>query len=261
MCVDELSARLIRQWHRAKDTAVDGVSFTRSGTEPAVLRVDVYLQYEPERCSVAPELGKLLDLQVATRSECMAALWAYVKKHRLQDADDRSKTFRCDKALAAVFGVQQMQFCHLNSFLNRYLGKPPPVRLEYALPTDREGTPIAFDVAVEIEHPARAKLAAMAQGSSTADVVALDDQIAAMAAAIRQSRLKRDFLAAFADDPVGFLQMWTASQAADVGALLHDPLLDEDLRRADAYRAPWLTDAIRLNDGRRIVAGRVQKRL
>lgn len=253
------SVELTGQWHRLKAAPVDGVSFTRNGTESVALRVDVHLHYEPERYHVAPELGSLIDLRLATRSDCLAALWSYVKMHRLQDAEDR-KTFRCDKALQNLFGVQTIQFAHLNGFLNRYLSKAEPVRIEFTVPTDREAAPAVYEVPIEVEHPARAKLAAIALGSSAADVGALDDQIAAMAAAIRQSRLKRDFLAAFADDPVGFLQLWTASQAGDVGALLHDPLLDEDLRRADAYRAPWLADAIRLNEGRRIVAGRVPKR-
>jgi SWI/SNF-related matrix-associated actin-dependent regulator of chromatin subfamily D len=66
--------------------------------------------------------------------------------------------------------------------------------------------------------PAREKLAQANIGNAALnrDITALDEKIAAIIQTINLSKLKRDFMAGFVEDPVGFINQWIASQSRDL---------------------------------------------
>ncbi|KAG8906426.1 SWI/SNF complex component snf12 [Tulasnella sp. 403] len=78
--------------------------------------------------------------------------------------------------------------------------------------------------------------------------------IAQAAQAVRNSKLKRDFLLSFAENPQKFIQTWIASQARDLEVILGDDnrgVRDEDLRRSDFFRLPWVREAVQIYEGLR----------
>lgn len=73
-----------------------------------------------------------------------------------------------------------------------------------------------------------------------------------MSVAIRNSRSRRDFLQAFADEPREFMQRWVESQSRDLGLALGvdrpegiagTGLSKEDLRKSDTFALPWVRPA------------------
>jgi hypothetical protein len=104
---------------------------------------------------------------------------------------------------------------------------------------------VAYDLEVELEDAALERLKATMSSSTTTttttttstastsapdhlaaplrrDLIALDERIAALLTAIHACKSKRDFMRAFAADPVGFLHDWVKSQARDLDVVFAD---------------------------------------
>jgi chromatin remodeling complex protein RSC6 len=79
----------------------DSLTVTRTGSSDVKVRIALYLDSKPERFKVHPELGALLDIQQETLLGAVAAVWAYVKKERLQDAQDK-RVIKTDDRLRRV---------------------------------------------------------------------------------------------------------------------------------------------------------------
>jgi SWI/SNF-related matrix-associated actin-dependent regulator of chromatin subfamily D len=76
----------------------------------------------------------------------------------------------------------------------------------------------AFDIQVPVVDPVREKLAQANIGNATInrEIASLDDKIAAVVQTINLSKLKRDFMRGFVNDPVNFINQWIASQSRDL---------------------------------------------
>ncbi|KAJ1557186.1 SWI/SNF complex component snf12, partial [Cladochytrium tenue] len=63
--------------------------------------------------------------------------------------------------------------------------------------------------------------------------------------AIHQAKLKREFMLAFAKDPVNFVNRWVASQSRDLETILGGARTGvEEMRHSEFYRRPWVEEAV-----------------
>jgi SWI/SNF-related matrix-associated actin-dependent regulator of chromatin subfamily D len=87
-------------------------------------------------------------------------------------------------------------------------------------------------------------------------------QIAREAGTIRNGKLRRDFLTAFAESPVDFLRGWLDSQAHDLDLVLggdraglatsagDDVWKSDQRRKAPFYANEWIKDSINVHQER-----------
>ncbi len=71
------------------------------------------------------------------------------------------------------------------------------------------------------------------------------NQISAVVQALHSSKLKKDFMTAFVEDPVGFLNKWVSSQSKDLQVVLGDGGVNpEEARRSEFYRQDRIKEAL-----------------
>lgn len=250
----------IVEWQRGPGVPEqDGFEVKRRGDQDVNARVLLQLQHTPERFALAPDLARVLDIQEDTRTNIVTALWNYIKVNGLQDKVDR-KIIRADAELRPIFGADTVQFHDLNQLINRFLMPPPPITLNYTIsvqPASASGMQ-AYDIELETEDVALKARQNAVVLSLTADsakaLAALDDEIAGTAQAVRNAKQKRDFLMGFAADPAGFVQKWLASQSRDLEVIVGNEhgVKDEDLKRSDFFRMPWVEEAVAIQEGMRV---------
>ena len=85
-------------------------------------------------------------------------------------------------------------------------------------------------------------------------------QISLQVQGLNNSHLKRTFLRAFSDDPQRFIQTWLESQSRDLETILGSgpseggSLRQDDLRRSEFFRLPWVEEAVAVQEGLRLAA-------
>ena len=79
----------------------DGFEFERKGDVDVMCTIKIERNETPDRYRLSPQLAELLDTKEDTRAGIVMGLWEYVRKHKLQDPDER-RTINCDAALGAV---------------------------------------------------------------------------------------------------------------------------------------------------------------
>lgn len=79
----------------------DGFEFERKGDVDVMCTIKMERNETPDRYRLSPQLADLLDTKEDTRAGIVMGLWEYVRKHKLQDPDER-RTINCDAALGAV---------------------------------------------------------------------------------------------------------------------------------------------------------------
>lgn len=256
----------IVEWVRGPNQPqLDGFTIRRKGDGPTKIRVVLHLEQQPEHYKVHPELGKILGLKEESRTGVVQALWNYIKLQGLQDKVDR-RIVRPDGHLRPIFGVDQLAFQHIPEVVNRFLMPPDPIILHYTLnPTvPPPEKPSAWDVEVRVDDTGlkgRMNHVVVQMASETArDLTKLDDEIALHAQSLNNAHLKRTFLRAFADDPANFIQTWLASQSRDLEAVLGSgpsegaSVRQEDLKRSEFFRLPWVEEAVAVQEGMRLAA-------
>ena len=70
--------------------------------------------------NVSENLAAIIGVKKASRPQCIKMLWAYLKKHNLQDAEQR-QYFTPDEKMAKVFGKQRMKAIHMSKLLSANL--------------------------------------------------------------------------------------------------------------------------------------------
>ncbi|KAI8836355.1 hypothetical protein BC829DRAFT_405721 [Chytridium lagenaria] len=216
----------------------DGVEIKRRGDSD-----------NPEKFMLSDSLKELLGVSVDTKANIIMALWQYIKIHKLQDVDDK-RFIKLDDALASIFKTQKIGFTQIPELILQHLRPSDPVELEYTIKIDQEYTlsNIAYDVEVEVDDPVTTQMNRIAMNgdqSTQKEIADLNELIAREVEEINAYKLKREFMLAFAKDPVGFLNTWVASQSRDLEVILGDTRFNtEESRRADFYREPWVRDAV-----------------
>ena len=85
-------------------------------------------------------------------------------------------------------------------------------------------------------------------------------QIALHMQSLQNAHLKRTFLQSFAENPQEFIQTWLESQSRDLETILGSGPSDgatvrqDDLRRSEYFRLPWVEEAVAVQEGLRLAA-------
>merc|ERR1712018_846483 len=69
---------------------------------------------------LSADLADIVGKKVASRAECIKQLWAYIKKHNLQDPENK-QFFVPDKKMAKVFGNDKIRAFGMAKFLSAHL--------------------------------------------------------------------------------------------------------------------------------------------
>ncbi|KAJ7585081.1 SWI/SNF complex 60 kDa subunit [Mycena floridula] len=255
----------IVEWPRTgvPNPALDGFSLRRAGDAPTKIRVVLYLEHFPEQYKIHPDLGDILGVKEDSRLGVIQTLWNYIKIQGLQDKVDR-RLIRIDDRLRRLFGVDTVPFQKLPELVNRYLQPPEPIVLYYNLnPTEiPPERPMAWDVEIKTEDTAlksRMHVLMTANKDTTQTLTKLDEEIALMAQSLHNSHLKRTFLQSFSKDPSQFITSWLESQSRDLESILGSgpseglTVRQEELRRSEFFKLPWVEEAVAVQEGLRLV--------
>merc|ERR1712186_272715 len=71
---------------------------------------------------VSGDLKAIIGKDQASRAECVKELWAYLKKHNLQDPENK-QFFTPDKKMAKVFGTDRIRAFSMSKFLGGQLSE------------------------------------------------------------------------------------------------------------------------------------------
>lgn len=80
----------------------DEISFSRAAQENVNFTLTLVRDEQPERLKLSQELQDIIDMEEATRSEIISALWDYAQTKGLQE-DHEKRLVRCDAKLRNVF--------------------------------------------------------------------------------------------------------------------------------------------------------------
>ncbi|PAV15930.1 SWI SNF complex 60 kDa subunit [Pyrrhoderma noxium] len=250
---------------QAAPPAIDGFTVRRTGDLPTKVRVAIFLDHYPDQFKVHPDLGSILDLKEEGRLGVITAFWNYVRINNLQDKVDR-RTIRLDDKLKALFRQETLNFTQIPECVNLYLQPLDPIVLNYHIRPNElpPTTPQAWDVEVKVEDTSvksRMNQVILNTSPETAREVAKSDEEASiLAQQIQNSLLKRTFLESFADDPADFINKWLASQSRDLESVLAAgpseglSVREEELKRSEFFRLPWVEEAVAVQEGLRLAA-------
>jgi len=73
----------------------------------------------------SPALGAIVGTAPLSRAELTKRVWAYIKQHALQDAQDR-RQIKADAALKQVLGRDQVSMFELPKLLNQHVTAAQP---------------------------------------------------------------------------------------------------------------------------------------
>ncbi|ORZ39566.1 hypothetical protein BCR44DRAFT_1387020 [Catenaria anguillulae PL171] len=237
----------------------DGFEVKRNGDEDVKVKVTIRVDYGPEKHKVSRDLAKVLAIgnegaskvgleQVMTKHEVVLGIWHYIKHNNLLDSEDK-RCVKCDEKLKAVFGVDTVLFAQVPDLITRHLFPPDPIVLHYTVKVDKPFTAAqhVYDIDVEWDDLALKQqlLGIVNTAESDRELSELDAQISATIATINNHRLKRDFMLAFAKDPVAFLNRYMESQARDLQTIVAGASVNRlEARSAEFYAQPWVKDAV-----------------
>ena len=166
-------------------TSFDAFEFTRKGDENLTCTIKLTRDETPDRYRLSPPLAQLLDTHEDTRAGIVMKLWEYVRKHNLQDREER-RTILCNAPLKAIFGLDRLHFPQIPELTLSHILMADPVEIKYTIRTDVPAhfSTEVFDVTVIIDDPIRAKMGQVvhspAYAATLRDIHALDDQTAVL---------------------------------------------------------------------------------
>lgn len=265
----------IAEWH--EDPAVpdkvtfDALDIRRHGDRPVPALVTLQPKERPDKLQLSPALGRVLGLDRESKPGVVLALWHYVRVNKLQDAEEQAaagagaaqqpggaagggRVVKCDKALRELFGVDKFVFSQAVGLLEPHLLIPPPIVINYEVQVsaaDNLGD-LVYDIEIDVEEdtpPAAGTPEALLANWSqdAAAIQSLDDQLALTVQAMTNSRLKQQFLAAFAKDPATTVAEWLASQRSDMGIIESDKGFNEEMvRHSEFYTEEVLNQNVHL---------------
>merc|ERR1712113_1137501 len=71
---------------------------------------------------LSSDLAAVVGQKQASRTECIKQLWAYLKKHNLQDPENK-QYFTPDKKMAKIFGTEKIRGFGMAKFLTSHLSE------------------------------------------------------------------------------------------------------------------------------------------
>lgn len=215
------------------------------------MRIKLLPAQMPERYAISPQLATVIGSSLSnatafTKQRIVMATWAYIKQRNLIKGDD-CRMVVCDAALGALFECELLPFASVVMALKPHLTPVTSIDLEYTLSLDASAAS-ADDAAMTDGNDTAS--AANASGSAKLnetlvavdvgamdplekahervlgeweelvqeqqkDVALLEQQERAIVERLHDLCRKREWMAQFALDPVGFMRDVAQSQQAD----------------------------------------------
>merc|ERR1712156_538355 len=75
-----------------------------------------------KKMKVSGDLAAIIGRNKASRAEIIKDLWAYLKKHDLQDPENK-QFFTPDKKMAKVFGTESIRAFSMSKFIGTHLSE------------------------------------------------------------------------------------------------------------------------------------------
>jgi len=236
-------------WDSEKSEASsDGFEIKRCGTSDVNLKVTLAVASGAERFQLSDELAALLGVKVDTRAKIIAALWSYIKVHKLQSNGDPG-IVDCNAPLAAVLGEKRFKVTTLAAKVMLHLRDPDPIVLDYTLRVTGRPEVACFDIQVDVPRVGadRAYLGDLfARIQNKGEEVARHNRnISSAINKINDAKRRRMFFLGFSHSPVDFINGLVASQSRDLRTMAAGDAQDfEYERRSDFYKKPWVEDAV-----------------
>lgn len=237
------------EWQRSASVEEsDGFEIERTAenlTSAVQARVLLYLQHDPAKHRLAPELAGMLGIYQSTRQEVVRALWEYVVLNKLQDPVTPT-VIRCDKYMLQCFpGDPQLPFSEIPAKLNRLFLPTQPVELFFEIPeTGGQPPRQIYDVAVDVDDSDYERMDLQSHKDLEPFIDKKRDEISMLKKEIGEARLKREFMLTFATDPQEFLAVWLASQAREMVDEGAKGILTEEERAASFYSKQSSKEAV-----------------
>lgn len=246
------------EWHRTPTTTeTDGFQVKRPGDKNVRCTILLLLDYQPLQFKLDPRLARLLGIHTQTRPVIIAALWQYVKTHKLQDNHER-EYINCDKYLEQIFQCQRMKFAEIPQRLHQLLHPPDPIVINHVISVEGPDTKktACYDIDVEVDDPLKSQMNNFILSTANQqEIQVLDNKIHETVETINQLKTNREFFLSFAKDPQQFINKWLVSQMRDLKTMTDVVGNPEEERRSDFYYQRWAQEAVC-----RYFYGKVQQR-
>jgi SWI/SNF-related matrix-associated actin-dependent regulator of chromatin subfamily D len=233
------------EWNKDSSATADteGFEIKRVGSKEFTVNLFLHLDHKPARYKLSPQLAQLLQLNDSyTKTHVILSLWHYIRKAKLQDAEQRS-VVHLDEPLRQIFGVSKFDYVDIPNLLHQHLGPPDPIQLSYTIKLggNPENHEQWYQIPVEVENPAATL---KTNPNIKKDIETLNQKIHENILKIKEKKRKREFFGEFADDPVGFMNEFLTSQIRDHKYARTIGRDIEEERHASFYRNPLIKDAI-----------------
>lgn len=242
----------IVEWNKfSSDKNVDGFEIRRptnnSDNSDVEIPCKIHLQFDfsPERFRLAPALGNLLNLTLATRPAIVVALWQYIKIHKLQESDEK-KIINNDAALQELFKVNKMSFSDIPVLIEPYLLPPEPVTLAYVIKTKQETNVLeqVFEVEVDVDDP-KSGARTFLPANIFRDLNFYEGRLRELIEALHVSRTNQKLLAAFARNPLETSQKILKTFSKDFETIVGDlPVTLDELKSSEFYESDQVGEAV-----------------
>eukprot|EP01135_Chromosphaera_perkinsii_P007109 Nk52_evm8s696 gene=Nk52_evmTU8s696 len=240
-------------------TPVDGVEIKRQGSIAVPCKIILNLEYDPPKFKLAHELGELLGMHTNTKAAVIVAVWQYIKKNKLQDAED-PKIIRCDRGLRNIVGTDKVNFSQIPYVIEEYLTPPDPVEIQYIVKVNdkqrKNAKDVCYDIEVELEDSYRSQISTFLISSDMQnDISACNEKIHRLLQEVSEVKTKREFFKFYSDNPKAFIDKFLMSQSRDLKTSRDHVGNPEQQRRASFFQQPYVQEGVY-----RYISDKVQER-
>jgi len=237
------------EWHRTPTTQeTDGFQVKRALVGKTETKCSIFfmLDYNPPQFKLSGPLSRVLGIHTQTRAAIVNALWQYIKKHKLQDPDEREYVNN-DNYLKDIFNIERMKFCEIPQRLQAHMHAPDPIVINYTIdPTKmNDKKAMCYDIAIELDDNVRDMMQSfLLSTNSQQEISALEAKIHETVEGINQLKVHRDFFLSFAVNPLKFMKDWLASQSMDLKIMTDTIGNPEEERTSQFYNQSWAEEAV-----------------
>lgn len=245
---------------------VDCIAFDRKSDEELQVTINLYLDEQPERFKLSPQLAWMLDMDTATRADVVQGVWDYARLFKLTDHDDERR-ITCDETLKALFRNDTVFFPNLPELILEHLSPLDPIKLPYTIRVDKDyiapedssippSKYMIWDIRVKVPSTTKRLMHAIISSpnhlANLKKITQINDDTALLLEKARHLNSKRRFFLALSRDPATFVKRWTSSQQRDLEIILAEAgrgggdegYAGEEFRRGGKDGA-WGTDLAR----------------
>ncbi|RKP20901.1 hypothetical protein ROZALSC1DRAFT_27649 [Rozella allomycis CSF55] len=188
------------QWVRTTNIQdSDGFVMRRNTSMSSNARLILKIENTPERFRLSPALSKAIGLTIDTQSNVLFAVWSYIKANRLQDVHDK-KIIINDDVFIEVFKVPKMSFSMLPELIQQHLTPLEPIAIPLEFSENQFNTKV--EVLAFLQDPIINDYREYAtKALQIKDTIALDEKISQILQVSHKSKVKREFMEGFSQDP------------------------------------------------------------